>query len=89
MGSGTKNKNKHQNQDGKKLKKKDRRLNAKSANKFDLYQRSVNSPDTDVDFLERVWDELRDRPLLHMREDFCGTAALPAEFLKRDEKPTA
>ena len=28
-------------------------------------------------------------PLRHIREDFCGTAALAAEFLKRDPKNTA
>ncbi|HPF15344.1 MAG: class I SAM-dependent methyltransferase [Planctomycetes bacterium] len=71
------------------LKKKDRRLNRKNADRLDLYQRSVNSPDNDVDFLTEQFEILRGRPLRHLREDFCGTAALAAEFLKRHPENTA
>lgn len=73
----------------KSVRKKDRKLNAKNADKLDLYQRSVNSPDTDVDFLTNTFEELRGRKVQHLREDFCGTAALAAEFLSRDEAHTA
>ena len=61
--------------------KKDRRLSAGTANRFDLYQRSVNSPETDVDFLIEAYETIRGRKPLHLREDFCGTANLAAEFL--------
>ena len=71
------------------LKKKDRRLNRKSADRLDLYQRSVNSPETDVDFVVEQYEALRGRPMKHFREDFCGTAAMAAEFIKRDESHTA
>lgn len=70
-------------------KKKDRRLSAKTADRLDLYQRSVNSPDTDVDFLLETFETLRGRKPRHLREDFCGTANLTAEFLSRDEQNTA
>ena len=88
MGSSTKSKRKNKKAP-KSLKKKDRKLNAKNADRFDLYQRSVNSPDTDVDFITRTFEELRGRELRHIREDFCGTANLCAEFLSRDPQNTA
>lgn len=68
--------------------KKDRRLSAGTANRFDLYQRSVNSPETDVDFLIEAYETIRGRKPSHLREDFCGTANLAAEFLARDPKNT-
>lgn len=70
-------------------KKKDRRLSAGTADRYDLYQRSVNSPDIDVDFLTGTFEALRGRPLRHLREDFCGTSNLSAEFLSRDPRNTA
>ncbi len=72
----------------KSVKKKDRKLNAKNADRYDLYQRSVNSPETDVDFLTEVFEDLRGRPLRHLREDFCGTSLLSAEFLSRSPENT-
>ncbi len=85
-----KGKNKNKNKRRNKLKGgKKRRLTAKTADRLDLYQRSVNSPETDVDFATRVFKELRERPLRHFREDFCGTAAMTAEFLSRDTRNTA
>ena len=69
--------------------KKDRKLSAKTADRLELYQRSVNSPDTDVDFLINTFQDLRGRSIQHLREDFCGTAALAAEFLRRDPIHTA
>ena len=45
----------------KSVKKKDRKLNAKNGDRYDLYQRSVNSPETDVDFLTEVFEDLRGR----------------------------
>ncbi|MBL6722150.1 MAG: class I SAM-dependent methyltransferase [Planctomycetes bacterium] len=65
------------------------RLTAEGADRHDLYQRSVNSPETDVDFTMRVFQDLRGRPLRRLREDFCGTAALAAEFLSRDPQHRA
>lgn len=65
------------------------RLTAEGADRHDLYQRSVNSPETDVDFTMRVFQDLRGRPLRRLREDFCGTAALAAEFLSRDPQNRA
>lgn len=63
---------------------------AATADRYDLYQRAVNSPEADVDFLLKVYGQLRggQRPR-HLREDFCGTANLAAEWLKRGPEMTA
>lgn len=76
--------------DGKKEgRKRDRKMNAKNADRYELYQRAVNSPDADVDFLEKAFRHYRDRAPKHFREDFCGTSALCAEWLSRDPERTA
>ena len=59
-----------------------RRLSAKTADRHDLYQRSVQSPDYDVRFLARYYRKLTGAPLRHLREDFCGTAALACAFVR-------
>ena len=85
-----KNKNKIKKQkDGKSTKGKRRKWTAKTADKYELYQRSVNSPDNDVEFLMETYRAMRGREPLHMREDFCGTAALSAEWLKQRPEHTA
>lgn len=85
-----KNKNKQaKHKQGKQKKGKKNKLTAATADRHDLYQRSVNSPETDVDFATRTFESLRGRPLRHMREDFCGTAAMAAEFLSRNPANTA
>jgi hypothetical protein len=91
MASSTKPKSKSkQSKSGEKTgRKKDRRLNAKNADKHDLYQRAVNSPDQDVDFLIETYREMRGKDATHMREDFCGTALLAAEWISRSDDYTA
>ncbi len=49
-----------------------------------LYEASVQNVDADVDFIEDVYEELRGGEPGSLREDFCGTAALCAEWIKRD-----
>tara|TARA_B100000749_G_scaffold280897_1_gene280780 strand:+ start:56407 stop:57246 length:840 start_codon:yes stop_codon:yes gene_type:complete len=60
----------------------------KEFDKYELYINSVQSPETDVKFLRRVYKELRDKKPETMREDFCGTFALSCEWvkLKKDHK---
>ena len=70
--------------DKKEKKAKKAKLTASTADRHDLYQRSVNSPETDVDFTTKTFEVLRGRPARVLREDFYGTAALAAEFLGRD-----
>ncbi|MFN7903792.1 MAG: class I SAM-dependent methyltransferase [Pseudobdellovibrionaceae bacterium] len=57
--------------------------------KYDLYREAVQSPDTDVLFLQDVYQELRNKKPKVLREDFCGTFALSAEWIKLDKKHVA
>ena len=47
-----------------------------------LYEKSVQSPDHDVPFLASYFQGYTGQPLRLLREDFCGTAAFSAFFVK-------
>jgi SAM-dependent methyltransferase len=47
-----------------------------------LYEASVQSVDSDVAFFAGVYRRKRGRPARMLREDFCGTAALSAAWLR-------
>jgi RimJ/RimL family protein N-acetyltransferase len=70
-------------------KKRTSRFSAKTADKHDLYQRSVQSPEEDIEFCNRVFKTLRKRKPLHYREDFCGTGLLSAKWIQQSKKHTA
>ncbi len=65
------------------------RFTAKTADRHDLYQRSVQAEDFDVEFITRVFRKHRKRKPLSLREDFCGTALLCAAWILSDRKRTA
>jgi len=50
-----------------------------------LYQQSVQDVESEIDFVEQTWSELRRRPARLLREDFCGTANTSCEWVSRDE----
>ena len=52
--------------------------------KYKLYTESVQSPETDAEFLQKVYRELNTNEPKLMREDFCGTFALCCEWVKLD-----
>lgn len=54
--------------------------------KYELYRKAVQSPETDVVFLRRVYKELRKKDPRVLREDFCGTFALSCEWVKLNSK---
>lgn len=49
----------------------------------DLYQRSVQDVEAEIDFIEETWNQLRRRPAEVLREDFCGTANTACEWVRR------
>ena len=49
-----------------------------------LYQQSVQDVESEIDFVEQTWSELRSRPAGVLREDFCGTANTACEWVQRD-----
>jgi SAM-dependent methyltransferase len=65
------------------------RYTAATADKYELYQKAVQSPETDVDFLSETYEKLVGRPPRHLREDFCGTALICCEWVTRGEDRTA
>ena len=82
-----KDKKKPKKGSGKKPKK--RVFTAKGADRHELYQLSVQSPEEDVKFLSRVYKNVRKKKPLHFREDFCGTALLASHWIRRGKEYTA
>lgn len=57
--------------------------------KYDYYYRSVQSAETDVEFLRDLYKELRGKTPYSLREDFCGTFAISCEWAKLSKKNEA
>ena len=62
---------------------------AKTADILELYELSVQEPGSEVDIIDQVWQEQRGRTAKILREDFCGTAAISIEWVKRREENNA
>ncbi|GJL83651.1 MAG: hypothetical protein DHS20C01_32850 [marine bacterium B5-7] len=62
---------------------------AKTADKYELYQLSVQSVEPDIEFIRRVYKKQNGRPARHFREDFSGTGLLTCEWIKKGPKYTA
>ena len=62
---------------------------AKTADRHELYELSVQNVESEIDFIDRVWEERRGRLANSMREDFCGTFASSAEWIQRRDDNTA
>ncbi len=57
------------------------RRTARTADRHDLYQRSVQTPEEDARRLARRFQVFTGETLRSIREDFCGTAALSCAFI--------
>jgi len=57
-------------------------LSAKTADKYALYQRAVQSAEQDADFLYQTYQSIRSKKPKHLREDFCGTCLLSCYWVK-------
>jgi hypothetical protein len=53
------------------------------ADRHRLYERSVQCPQAEVDFIDQTYRKMRGRSARHLREDFCGTAAVCCEWVRR------
>ncbi len=62
---------------------------AATADRHELYEKSVQEPEADMDLVDQVWKELKGRKPLSIREDFCGTAAACMEWVRRNKDHTA
>jgi SAM-dependent methyltransferase len=65
------------------------RYSAKTADRYELYQLAVQSPENDIAFLRRQFRKLAGREALHLREDFCGTALMAATWVSKGLQYTA
>jgi hypothetical protein len=59
------------------------RTQAEVADRHRLYERSVQCPEAEVDFISRRFRLLTGRDAHLLREDFCGTAAVSCEWVRR------
>lgn len=64
-------------------------LTAATADKHVLYESSVQDTDTDITFIDRIYKKEHKRLPQSLREDFCGTAKLCADWVSRGETRTA
>ncbi len=66
-----------------------REYTARNADKFRLYLDSVQAPETDAGYVDRLYKRLRGQRAHLLREDFCGTAAISCEWVKRHREHRA
>lgn len=62
---------------------------ADKADKFVCYQKSVQSPEHEVEFFEKAFRDSYRRKPYTLREDFCGTFSVCCEWVKSSPKRTA
>ncbi len=62
---------------------------AANSDRHELYELSVQNTEAEGDFIDQVWRERRGRLARTLREDFCGTAAMCVEWVKRRRDNTA
>lgn len=56
---------------------------AATSDPFELYELAVQEPTSEVKFFDRVYRERRGRLPATLREDFCGSAAVSAAWIRR------
>lgn len=56
---------------------------ARTSSKHDLYQQSVQCPEAEVEFVEKVYTKRFGVRPVKIREDFCGTAYTSCEWVRR------
>ncbi len=62
---------------------------ASTADRHSLYERSVQCAEAEIDFVDATFKRLRKRKARLLREDFCGTANVCCEWVKRGAKRQA
>lgn len=64
-------------------------LTAKNADKYRLYEKSVQDPAFDIRFIRRVFKKESGRDPLTLREDFCGTGLFSALWVNGNRQRRA
>ncbi len=66
--------------------RRDKRTLAEKADKYVLYQKTVQEPSHEVEFFDRVYRQIyKDKPRI-LREDFCGTFAVCCEWARKRDR---
>ena len=74
----------------KKKTKTEKKTLADKADRFTCYQKSVQTPEHEVEFFEQAYREANGRKKpMSLREDFCGTFAVCCEWVKSHRQRTA
>ncbi len=68
---------------------KNKKTMAVAADRFRLYEKSVQCPEVDLDFAERVFLRNNGRKPYSLREDFCASAWIASSWVKRNRNNTA
>ena len=55
---------------------------AEQADIHELYEEAVQNVETEIEFLTETFQNLRGRPAVSFREDFCGTASASCEWVR-------
>ena len=58
---------------------------ADMADRHVLYQESVQDVESEIDFVEETFQQIRQRPMKVVREDFCGTMNTSCEWVRRGD----
>ncbi len=64
-------------------------VTARTADKYLLYEQAVQYPPAELDFVDRVFKKIRGRAPRLLREDFCGSALVCCDWVRRHPENTA
>jgi len=62
---------------------------AELADRHELYEESVQCVEEECEFIAKTFMQIRGRPALSFREDFCGTASAACEWARQSSKHTS
>jgi SAM-dependent methyltransferase len=65
------------------------RVTPRIREKYELYEEAVQSPEFHADWFVSAYKDLRGKYPVLLREDFCGTFRISAEWVKRNRKNRA
>lgn len=69
--------------------KREKSVRAPLGRRLELYQKSVQAPEIDVEFFSRLFRQRSGREAVVLREDFCGSALLAGEWVQSDPERRA
>ena len=62
---------------------------ADTADRYELYQLAVQCVESEIDMVDKTYQEIRGRRATTLREDFCGTGNTSCEWVRRRSTNTA